>query len=75
MDSGLRCPECLGMHLGYMRSTCSSRVLALMLHLMAAPIPDVLQKMIAQDLGIAEHVSGPTLGAWGHTVIAGSCLP
>jgi hypothetical protein len=50
MESGLRCPEGLGMHLGSTRSTCSSRVLALMLHLRAAPIPDVLQKVIISPL-------------------------
>jgi hypothetical protein len=50
MDSGLRCPERLGMHLGSTRSTCSSRLLALVLHLRAAPIPDVLRKVIISPL-------------------------
>jgi hypothetical protein len=58
MGSGLRCTEGLGMHLGTMRSTCSSRLLALVLHLMAAPIPDVLQKTTSSPLNRVLVFSG-----------------
>jgi hypothetical protein len=58
MGSGLRCTEGLGMHLGCMRSICSSRSPAFVLHLMAAPIPEVLQKTTSSPLNRGLVFSG-----------------